>query len=131
MANQRYTFYRYMKAKNKIKKAPFGAFIMLSLLFFFRFLRFYRILLYQESVEYVVISIDKNSKKLTRYAAVEVDYTIVSSDFIKRSNSGRCESTIYYKPLILFVITPIFLISHIAYGYLTFDRFHGVAFFLL
>ena len=38
------------------------------------------------SVEYVVISIDKNSKKLTRYVAAETDHTIVSSDFIKCLN---------------------------------------------
>ncbi len=38
------------------------------------------------SVEYVVISIDKNSKKLTRYVAVEADYTIVSSSFITGLN---------------------------------------------
>ena len=38
------------------------------------------------SVEYVVISIDKNSKRLTRYVAVEADYTIVSSGFITGLN---------------------------------------------
>lgn len=38
------------------------------------------------SVEYVVISIDKNSKKLTRYVAVEADHTIVSSSFITGLN---------------------------------------------
>ena len=34
------------------------------------------------SIEYVVINIDKNSKKLTRYVAAETDHTIVSSSFI-------------------------------------------------
>ena len=38
------------------------------------------------SIEYVVISVDKNSKKLTRYVAVETDHTIVSSGFITGLN---------------------------------------------
>lgn len=38
------------------------------------------------SVEYVVISIDKNSKKLTRYVATETNQTIVSSSFITSLN---------------------------------------------
>ena len=34
------------------------------------------------SIEYVVISVDKNSKKLTRYVVTETNQTIVSTDFL-------------------------------------------------
>ena len=34
------------------------------------------------SIKYVVISVDKNSKKLTRYVATETNQTIVSTDFL-------------------------------------------------
>ena len=34
------------------------------------------------SIEYVVISVDKNSKKLTRYVATETNQTIVSTSFL-------------------------------------------------
>ena len=49
-------------------------------------LNLYRDIKEDGSVEYVVISIDKNSKKLTRYVAVEADHTIVSSGFITGLN---------------------------------------------
>ena len=39
------------------------------------------------SVEYVVINVDKNSKKLTRYVATETNQTIVSTDLISGLNS--------------------------------------------
>ena len=38
------------------------------------------------SIEYVVINVDKNSKKLTRYVAQETNQTIVSSGFITGLN---------------------------------------------
>ena len=49
-------------------------------------LNLYRDIKEDGSVEYVVISIDKNSKKLTRYVAAETDHTIVSSSFITGLN---------------------------------------------
>lgn len=39
------------------------------------------------SIEYVVISVDKNSKKLTRYVATETNQTIVSTGLISGLNS--------------------------------------------
>ena len=38
------------------------------------------------SIEYVVINVDKNSKKLTRYVAQETNKTIVSNSFITGLN---------------------------------------------
>ena len=45
-------------------------------------LSFYREIKKGGSVEYVVINVDKNSKKLTRYIAQETNHTVISSDFI-------------------------------------------------
>lgn len=45
-------------------------------------LSFYREIKKDGSVEYVVINVDKNSKKLTRYVAKETNHTVISSDFI-------------------------------------------------
>jgi hypothetical protein len=50
-------------------------------------LNFYRDIKEDGSVEYVVINVDKNSKKLTRYVATETNQTIVSTGLIEGLNS--------------------------------------------
>ena len=50
-------------------------------------LNFFREIKEDGSVEYVVINVDKNSKKLTRYVATETNQTIVSTDLISGLNS--------------------------------------------
>ena len=50
-------------------------------------LNFFREIKEDGSVKYVVINVDKNSKKLTRYVATETNQTIVSTDLISGLNS--------------------------------------------
>ena len=50
-------------------------------------LNLYREIKEDGSIEYVVISVDKNSKKLTRYVATETNQTIVSTGLIEGLNS--------------------------------------------